>query len=116
MDNYGILSLLPPIIAIFLAIRTKQVFISLITGIFIGWLIVGEWNLLKGFLLTIDGIVNVFSDVGNTRVVLVTFLVGSIITFIQISGGVAGFINDVKKHISTNENEIQKSRKKVQIF
>ena len=116
MDNYGILSLLPPIIAIFLAIRTKQVFISLITGIFIGWLIIGDWNLLKGFLLTIDGIVNVFSDVGNTRVVLFTFLVGSIITFIQISGGVAGFINDVKKHISTNDNEIQKSRKKVQLF
>ena len=76
MDNYGILSLLPPIIAIFLAIRTKQVFISLITGIFIGWLIIGDWNLLKGFLLTIDGIVNVFSDVGNTRVVLFTFVVG----------------------------------------
>ena len=116
MDNYGILSLLPPVIAIFLAIRTKQVFISLITGIFIGWLIVGEWNPLKGFLLTIDGIVNVFSDIGNTRVVLFTFLVGSIITFIQISGGVAGFINDAKKYISTNENEIQKSRKKAQIF
>ena len=116
MDNYGILSLLPPVIAIFLAIRTKQVFISLITGIFIGWLIIGEWNPLKGFLLTIDGIVNVFSDIGNTRVVLFTFLVGSIITFIQISGGVAGFINDAKKYISTNENEIQKSRKKAQIF
>ena len=116
MDNYGILSLLPPVIAIFLAIRTKQVFISLITGIFIGWLIIGEWNPLKGFLLTIDGIVNVFSDIGNTRVVLFTFLVGSIITFIQISGGVAGFINDAKKYIGTNENEIQKSRKKAQIF
>ena len=81
MDNYGFLSLLPPIIAIFLAIRTKQVFISLLTGIFIGWLIIGGWNPLKGILFTIDGIVNVFSDPGNTRVVIFTFLVGALITF-----------------------------------
>ena len=84
MDNYGFLSLLPPIIAIFLAIRTKQVFISLLTGIFIGWLIIGGWNPLKGILFTIDGIVNVFSDSGNTRVIIFTFLVGALITFIQV--------------------------------
>ena len=116
MDNYGILSLLPPIIAIFLAIRTKQVFISLLTGIFIGWLIIGGWNPLKGILFTIDGIVNVFSDPGNTRVVIFTFLVGALITFIQVSGGVAGFINSAKNYFKTNENEIQKSRKKAQLF
>ena len=116
MDNYGFLSLLPPIIAIFLAIRTKQVFISLLTGIFIGWLIIGGWNPLKGILFTIDGIVNVFSDSGNTRVVIFTFLVGALITFIQVSGGVAGFINSAKNYFKTNENEIQKSRKKAQLF
>ena len=99
MDNYGFLSLVPPLIAIILAIRTKQVFISLITGIFVGWLIIGDWNLFKGILFTIDGIVNVFSDKGNTRVVLFTFLVGSLITFIQISGGIAGFIDSVKNRM-----------------
>ena len=56
MDNYGFLSLVPPLIAIILAIRTKQVFISLLTGIFVGWLIIGDWNLFKGILFTIDGI------------------------------------------------------------
>ena len=98
MDNYGFLSLIPPIIAITLAIRTKQVFISLLTGIFFGWLIIGDWNPLKGLILTINGIVDVFLDPGNTRVVLFTFLVGSLITFIQISGGVAGFIKNVKNN------------------
>ena len=116
MDNYGFLSLVPPLIAIILAIRTKQVFISLLTGIFVGWLIIGDWNLFKGILFTIDGIVNVFSDKGNTRVVLFTFLVGSLITFIQISGGIAGFIDSVKNRFSTDKPNINHSRKKVQIF
>ena len=116
MDNYGFISLVPPLIAIILAIRTKQVFISLLTGIFFGWLIIGDWNLFKGILFTIDGIVNVFSDKGNTRVVLFTFLVGSLITFIQVSGGIAGFINSVKNRFNTDNSNIKNSRKKVQIF
>ena len=113
MQEYGFLSVIPPLIAIFLAIRTKQVFISLLTGIFIGWLIIGKWNILSGVLLTIDGIVNVFQDSGNTRVII---FVGSLITFIQVSGGVAGFVNSVKKYFNSDENRINRSRKKAQIF
>jgi len=116
MQEYGFLSLLPPLIAIFLAIRTKQIFISLLTGIFTGWLIVGKWNPISGILLTIDGIVNVFQDSGSTRVIIFTFLVGSLITFIQVSGGVAGFINNVKNYFNTDKGEIDKSRKKAQLF
>ena len=98
MDNYGFLSLIPPIIAVILAIRTKQVFISLLTGIFFGGLIIGNWNPFQGILLTIESVVNVFNDPGNTRVVFFTFLVGSLITLIQVTGGVEGFINSFQKN------------------
>ena len=74
MDNYGFLSLIPPIIAVILAIRTKQVFISLLTGIFFGGLIIGNWNPFQGILLTIESVVHVFNDPGNTRVVFFYFL------------------------------------------
>ena len=40
MTDYGFLSLIPPILAIFLAIRTKQVIFSLLLGITIGWIII----------------------------------------------------------------------------
>ena len=85
MQDYGLLSLLPPVIAIFLAIRTKQVFISLITGIWIGWVILSDFNLFKGTIATIDAVVDVFKDAGNTRVVLFTLLVGALIAFMQKS-------------------------------
>ena len=114
MDNYGFLSLIPPLIAIILAIRTKQVFISLLTGIFFGWLIIGNWNPLKGIFLTIENIVSVFDDPGNTRVVFFTFLVGSLITLIQVSGGVEGFIKNFQKKLVKGSNET--NRKKVQLY
>ena len=114
MDNYGFLSLIPPLIAITLAIRTKQVFISLLTGIFCGWLIIGNWNPFLGIILTIENIVNVFNDPGNTRIVFFTFLVGSLITLIQVSGGVESFIKSFQKKLGEGSNE--KNRKKVQLY
>jgi len=114
MDNYGFLSLIPPLIAIILAIRTKQVFISLLTGIFFGWLIIGNWNPFIGIILTIENIVNVFNDPGNTRIVFFTFLVGSLITLIQVSGGVESFIKSFQKKLGKGSNEM--NRKKVQLY
>jgi Na+/H+ antiporter NhaC len=116
MESYGFLSLVPPLIAISLAIITRQVIVSLLIGIFSGWLIVGNFNILSGIILSIEGIVNVFSDPGSTRVVIFTFLVGSLIAFIQVSGGVDGFIESVKNNFNTSENKISGSRKKAQIF
>ena len=116
MESYGFLSLVPPLIAISLAILTRQVIVSLLIGIFSGWLIVGEFNILSGVILSIEGIVNVFSDPGSTRVVIFTFLVGSLIAFIQVSGGVDGFIKSVKNNFDTSESKISGSRKKAQIF
>ena len=116
MEGYGFLSLIPPIIAISLAIITRQVVISLLIGIFSGWLIIGNFNILSGLILSIEGIVNVFSDAGSTRVVIFTFLVGSLIAFIQVSGGVEGFINSVKNNFDTSDNKISGSRKKAQLF
>ncbi len=114
MDNYGFLSLIPPIIAIILAIRTKQVFISLLTGIFFGALIIGNWNPFNGILLTIEFIVDVFDDPGNTRVVFFTFLVGSLITLIQVSGGVGGFIKTFQKKFENNNGK--ENTKKIQLY
>ena len=116
MEGYGFLTLIPPIIAISLAIMTRQVVISLLIGIFSGWLIIGNFNILSGLILSIEGIVNVFSDAGSTRVVIFTFLVGSLIAFIQVSGGVEGFINSVKNNFDTSDNKISGSRKTAQLF
>ncbi len=93
--EYGILSLVPPLVAITLAILTRQVFVSLILGIWIGWLILSNGNLLQSTFATIQALVDVFKDAGNTRTIMFAALVGGLILFIQKSGGVEGFIQRV---------------------
>jgi len=93
MDNYGFLSILPPIIAIILALRTKQVYIALLFGIWFSWLIINDWNFFTGTLAAIDSLVDVFKSASNTRTIIFSALVGALLLFIQYSKGVEGFIN-----------------------
>ncbi len=93
MDTYGWLSILPPLLAIFLAIKTKHVYISLIVGIWLGWTILQGWNPLSGLFKTVNALVAVFKDEDNTRVVLFSAMIGAIITFTQYSGGMKGFVD-----------------------
>lgn len=93
MDNtIGFLSLLPPVLAIGLALWTRQVFLSLAAGLWIGFVILAGGNPLTGTFDAMDGIVDVFSSAGNTRIILFTLIVGALIALIQRSGGVAGFV------------------------
>lgn len=111
MHEYGFLSLLPPIIAILLAIRTKQVFISLFFGIWLGWIIISHFNPLTGTFAAIQALVDVFSDAGNTRTIMFCALVGALIIFIQKSGGVEGFILRVNRLLEYYENKKEGSNR-----
>jgi tetracycline resistance efflux pump len=93
MDSYGWLSILPPLLAIFLAIKTKHVYISLTLGIWLGWTIIHNWNPLTGIIHTVNALVGVFANPDSTRVILFSAMIGAIITFTQYSGGMKGFVN-----------------------
>lgn len=105
MDTYGWLSLLPPLIAIALALKTRQVFLSLGAGIWLGWTILSAWNPITGMANALESMVGVFQDGGNAKVILFSALVGSLIALMQRSGGVNGFVNYIvdKKLISSRK-------------
>ena len=86
-------SILPPIIAIILAIWTKQVILSLFAGIWMGFTLMSGFNPLTGFTAGVDGLIHVFSEAGDTRVIIFTLLIGSLIATIEHSGGVRGFVH-----------------------
>lgn len=116
-EHYGYLSIIPPVLAIILAIRTKQVFVSLTFGIFIGWLIIDQFMPHKAIFSTINSFVAVFEDAGNTRTVIFTLLVGSLITLVQVSGGVNGFIKRITQLIQKMEQQKNvKGSRLVQLF
>jgi tetracycline resistance efflux pump len=86
------LSLLPPLLAITLAITTRQVMLSLGGGIWLGYCLFLHANPMIGLAASIDGVIAVFEDAGNTRVIIFTLLVGGLLATMEISGGVKGFI------------------------
>ena len=117
MSDFGVLSVLPPVLAIVLALRTKQVYISLVVGIWLGWLIISDWNILEGTLATLEGFVEVFKNPGNTRTIMFSALVGALLIFIQYSGGVKGFILGIDKLlISLEKKRMGKSRVVVELI
>lgn len=105
MEDYGILSLIPPVVAIILAIASRQVFISLLFGIWLGWVILSDYQLLEGSLAAVQALVDVFQDPGNTRTIMFCALVGTLIIFIQRSGGVEGFILRVNRLLAHYEQK-----------
>jgi tetracycline resistance efflux pump len=86
------MSVIPPLLAIVLAIVTRQVIISLSIGIWIGFCILESVNPLSGLAMALDGVINVFSDPGDTRVLVFTLIIGGLIATIEKAGGVKGFI------------------------
>ncbi len=92
-SDYGIWSLLPPVLAIALAIFTRHVLPSLFAGIWVGYVVVAHGNPLTGTVGALQACVDVFADRGNTSVILFSALVGSLIALIQRSGGVDGFVS-----------------------
>lgn len=97
MTDYDFWSVIPPVLAIILAILTRQVIFSLLVGLFAGWLIINNGNPLDGFLDTLNGLVSVFESGGNTRTVLFTLFIGALIQLIRHVGGVSGFINVISR-------------------
>lgn len=97
--QYGLLSLAPPLLAVALAIATRQVYISLLAGIVAGQCVIGGPP-AEVFLATLARFVDVFADAGNTRTILFCTLVGALIVLMQRSGGVAGFIAAVQRSLA----------------
>lgn len=94
MDNYGILSLAPALIALILAFVTKDALFSILIGVLVGIAITGQ-NLITGF----TGICQ--SALGNADfiwVISIEIFIGMMIAFFQKSGAIQAFSAIVTKH------------------
>lgn len=92
-SNFGILSLLPAIIAVILAFVTKEAVFSLLIGILAGILITGQ-NVLFGFT---DLAQNALGNADFIWVLSIEVFVGIMIAFFQKSGAVSAFGKSIEK-------------------
>ncbi len=93
-------ALLPPIIAIGLALITKEVYSSLAIGIVVGGLMYANFDFLKAMdTITSDGLITAVSDTAGIFIFLVEL--GIIVALINKAGGSRAFGTWAAKHIKT---------------
>ncbi len=97
METIGWLSILPPVVAIALAIKTREVYISLAIFVWLGWTIMNSWNPVVGLVDGVNTFLAAITSPGNARTLLFSALIGGIITLTQASGGMEGFIDWVER-------------------
>lgn len=94
----GLLSIIPPLLAILFALIFRQVILSLILGIYVGAVFIYDYNPLIGLLRLIDKyIINSISDVSHIQILVFTLLFGGVIGLISKSGGTRGIANVITK-------------------
>ena len=95
-------SLLPPVIAIFLALLTKEVYSSLFIGIVVGGLMYSNFS-FEGTILHVfnGGIVASVTDSYNMGIIIFLIILGAMVCLMNKAGGSAAFGRWAKTHIKS---------------
>ena len=95
-------ALIPPIVAIVLALITKEVYSSLFIGILVGGLFYSGFS-FEGTLTHIfnDGFVAVLSDAYNVGILVFLVILGAMVSLMNRAGGSAAFGHFAKEKIKT---------------
>jgi Na+/H+ antiporter NhaC len=100
--SFGIISLLPPLLAIALAFITKQVILSLFLGVFSGALMMNGWNPFFAFLRTLDTyLVDSLADGWNAAIIIFTLSIGGMIGIVNKMGGTLAIAEALAKKAKT---------------
>jgi Na+/H+ antiporter NhaC len=94
----GWFSILPPILAILLALLFKEVITALFAGVWLGSLVVAGYNPLAAVWRTIDTFaVPALADVegGHTAIIMFSLLLGGMVGVISKNGGTLGIVEAV---------------------
>ena len=99
----GIVSILPPLMAIALALITKQVLLSLFCGVWLGAVFtLGGYNPFYAFLRTVDTyLIRAITDPDHMSIVLFTMTLGGMVGILSRSGGTHGIVQALARRASS---------------
>ena len=99
------LSLIPPLVAIILALVFKEVVVSLFIGVWAGAFIIGGLRIeslyyfILSFLEVIQTyIIGALNDGGHLSVIVFSLLIGGMVAIISKNGGMAGVVKSLSKY------------------
>lgn len=95
-------ALVPPVVAISLALITKEVYSSLFVGILVGGIFYGGGNVERTLTHVLnDGIIKVLSDPYNVGILIFLVILGAMVSLMNRAGGSVAFGRWASKHIKT---------------
>lgn len=103
MENYGILSLAPALIAVVLAFVTREALISILCGILVGILITGD-NLLFGFTALVQ---DALGNADFIWAISIEVFIGIMVAFFQKSGAINAMANALNRKLRITQRLAQ---------
>ena len=97
METIGILSLVPPVIGVGLALWKKQIIAALFLAILVGEVLLAKGDVFTGFMGTLDNALRVTSTRGNLEIIFFSVLVGALLALIREANGFRGFVEWFEK-------------------
>ena len=100
--EYSILSILPPLFAILLALVTHEAHLSLFIGIWLGSTMVVQ-HPISGLTYALDTyMVQTVTDHGHASILIFTMVFGGLIGVISANGGMAGAVHAAARYATSN--------------
>lgn len=100
-------SIIPPLLAIIMALVVREVIISLTAGIWLGALMLYGFSIENAFtaLLRIGDryLLNALSNPDRVSVILFTFLIGGMVAIVSRNGGMAGIVQRLSRYAKSSQ-------------
>ena len=100
------ISIIPPLVAIALALITREVVVSLFAGVWVGALFMANFNPLAGSALSLDYLTVAISDADHVAIIVFSLLLGGMVGVMSRGGGTAGVVHVLTK-FATNRQKGQ---------
>jgi Na+/H+ antiporter NhaC len=102
MNNYGFLSVVPPLLTIFVALYSKNVLLALVCGILSGSLILADFNPFYALIDTVENhVLKEVSSGAQVQVILIMFIIGGFVKLLEVSGGASAFASKLTSLVTS---------------
>ena len=102
MQDYGFLSLVPPLLTVFLAMYTRNVIVALVIGVLCGSLILTDFNPFAALLNAVEEqVLQEIAVASQAQVILTMMVIGGFVKVLEVSGGARAFARKMTTVVST---------------
>ncbi|MDR1978352.1 MAG: sodium:proton antiporter [Synergistaceae bacterium] len=102
--DFGVLCLLPPLVAVVLALITKQTLLSLFIAIWLGSTMINGWNPVIGFVKIVsDYLIPSIASKWNAGLLVLVTMAGGAVAVLRVTGSAQAFASCITKSVNDSK-------------